>query len=160
MHSLSTFGVRMNHGKPWTHKTHHIPNLGEATTFALIVYSVPLHKAHIQIAFCPVTSKWESWNSRVGTLATFGPHNFVCRPLIEMRSKAKLYHYRELSNNMSHTICTQGNRVDSQLLVIGSQIANLTHDFSFGHNLCFKCSNGSCEPILDIYVSIAFQWYK
>jgi len=31
---------------------------------------------------------------------------------------------------------------------------------SFGHNLCFKCPNGQCEPILDIYVSIAFQWCK
>jgi hypothetical protein len=30
----------------------------------------------------------------------------------------------------------------------------------FGHNLRFKCPNGSCEPILDIYVSISFQWYK
>ncbi len=33
-------------------------------------------------------------------------------------------------------------------------------DFSFDHNLCFRCPNGSWEPILDIYVSIAFQWYK
>jgi len=33
-------------------------------------------------------------------------------------------------------------------------------EFSFGHNLCFKCSNGSCEPILHIYVPRAFQWYK
>jgi hypothetical protein len=31
---------------------------------------------------------------------------------------------------------------------------------SFGYHLCFKCLNGQCEPILDIYVSIAFQWYK
>jgi hypothetical protein len=61
---------------------------------------------------------------------------------------------------MSCTTCTQGNRVDSQLLVVGSQIANLTPDLSFGHNLCFRCPNESCEPILDIYVSIAFQWYK
>jgi len=30
----------------------------------------------------------------------------------------------------------------------------------FGHNLCFKCLNGSCKPILDIYISIVFQWYK
>jgi len=61
---------------------------------------------------------------------------------------------------MLHTICTQRNRVDSRLLVVGSQIANLTPNLSFGHNFCFKCPNGSCEPILDIYVSIAFQWYK
>jgi len=44
--------------------------------------------------------------------------------------------------------------------MVGSQTANLTPDPSFGHNLCFKCPNGSCEPILDIYVSISFQWYK
>jgi len=66
----------------------------------------------------------------------------------------------ELSNGMSHATCKQGNWVNSRLLVVGSQIANLTPDFSFGHNLCFRCWNGSCEPILDIYVSITFQWYK
>jgi hypothetical protein len=31
---------------------------------------------------------------------------------------------------------------------------------SFGHNLCFKYPNGSCEPILDIYIPRAFQQYK
>jgi hypothetical protein len=61
-----------------THKTHHGLDLGEATTFPLIVYYVPLHEAHIQMAFCP------------GTFATLGAHNFACRPWIEMRSEAKL----------------------------------------------------------------------
>jgi len=54
----------------------------------------------------------------------------------------------------------QGNRVDSRLLVVGSQTANLISNISFGHNLCFRCPNGWCEPILDIYVLRAFQWYK
>ncbi len=67
---------------------------------------------------------------------------------------------RELSNNMSHIACTQGNWVDSQLLVVGSQIANLTPNLSFGHNLCYRCPNEQCKPILDIHTSIAFQWYK
>jgi hypothetical protein len=44
--------------------------------------------------------------------------------------------------------------------VVGNQIGNLIPNPSFGHNLCFKCSNESCEPILDIYVSRTFQWYK
>jgi len=44
--------------------------------------------------------------------------------------------------------------------MVGSQTANLTPDPSFGHNLSFKCPNGSCEPILNIQVSIDFQWYK
>jgi hypothetical protein len=66
----------------------------------------------------------------------------------------------ELSNYVSHATCTQGHRVDSQFFVVGSQIANLTLKLSFDHNLCFKCWNGSCEPISDIFVSISFQWYK
>jgi hypothetical protein len=43
---------------------------------------------------------------------------------------------------MSHVTCTQGNWVESQLLVVGSQTVNLTPDLSFGHNLCFRCPNG------------------
>jgi hypothetical protein len=54
----------------------------------------------------------------------------------------------------------QGNWVDYRVLVVGSQIANLTFDLSFGHNLCFKYQNELCEPILDIFISINFQWYK
>jgi hypothetical protein len=42
----------------------------------------------------------------------------------------------------------------------GSHIANLTLDPSFGHNLCVKCPNGSCKPILDIYVLRSFYWCK
>jgi hypothetical protein len=61
---------------------------------------------------------------------------------------------------MWHATCTQGNRVESRLLVVGSQIANLTPDPSFDHNLCFRCPNGSCEHILDIYIPRAFQWYR
>jgi len=68
--------------------------------------------------------------------------------------------YQELFNNMLHATCTQENRVYSWLLVVRSQTANSTPDLSFGHKLCFRCPNGWCEPILDIYVSRAFQWYK
>jgi hypothetical protein len=67
---------------------------------------------------------------------------------------------QELSNGMSHFICTQGNRVDPRLLVVSSQIANLSPNLSFGHNLCFRYPNGSCKPILDTCIPKAFQWYK
>jgi len=67
---------------------------------------------------------------------------------------------QELSNGMLHAICTQGNWVDSQLLMVRSQIVNLTPSPSFGHNLCFRYPNERCEPILDMYVPRAFQWYK
>jgi hypothetical protein len=62
VHSWNTFSVRTNHGQIRTHKTHHILDLGEVTTFPLIVYYVPLHEAHIQMAFFPRTPKWDSRN--------------------------------------------------------------------------------------------------
>ncbi len=67
---------------------------------------------------------------------------------------------QEIFNGMWHATCMQVNRVNSWLLVVKSHIANLTLGPSFRHNLCFKCPNGWCEPILDIYVLIAFQCYK
>jgi ribosome assembly protein YihI (activator of Der GTPase) len=49
MHNWSTFGARTNHEQTQIHKTHHDPNLGEATTFPLVVSFVPGHKANTQI---------------------------------------------------------------------------------------------------------------
>jgi hypothetical protein len=52
---------------------------------------------------------------------------------------------RELSNGMSHVLCRQVFRVDTRLLVVGSQNwqtpGNSTPGLSFGHNLCFRCPN-------------------
>jgi hypothetical protein len=67
---------------------------------------------------------------------------------------------QKLVSDMSHATYTQGKLGDSWLLVVGNQIANLTLDLSFGHNLCLKCSNESHEPILNIYVLRDFLWYK
>jgi hypothetical protein len=53
---------------------------------------------------------------------------------------------QEISNSMSHTTCTQGNQGDSQLLVVGSQIVNLTPDLSFDYNLCVKFQMGHTSP--------------
>jgi hypothetical protein len=66
----------------------------------------------------------------------------------------------EIFNGMSHALRSQVNWVDSRLFMVGSQIGSLTLGFSFGHNLCFKCPNEQCEPILNILVPRAFQWYK
>jgi hypothetical protein len=71
---------------------------------------------------------------------------------------------REISNGISHVICSQVFWVDSRLLVVGSQnwqtLGSSTPVPSFGHNLCFRCPNEQCGPILDIYASRAFHWYK
>jgi len=66
----------------------------------------------------------------------------------------------ELFKGVSHSSCTRWDRVDSRLLVVGSQTGSLTLCLSFDHNLCYRCPNGSCEAILDIYTSRPFQWYK
>jgi hypothetical protein len=73
VHSWSTFGAKMSHGQTRTHKIQHGPDLGEATTFSLILYFMPLHKGHIQMAFCPGTPKWESQNSQSWDSHNFGP---------------------------------------------------------------------------------------
>jgi hypothetical protein len=44
--------------------------------------------------------------------------------------------------------------------MVGNQIETLTFGLSFSHNLCCKYSNGSCEPILNVYILRAFQWYN
>jgi hypothetical protein len=66
----------------------------------------------------------------------------------------------KLFNDVLHYTCTHRGRVDSQLLVVRSQIASLTPGPSFDHNLCCRCPNDSCEAILDIYTSRTFQRYK
>jgi hypothetical protein len=54
----------MNHEQTPTHKTHHGLDLGEATTFPLIVLFVLGHGVNTQMAFCPETPKWEFQNSQ------------------------------------------------------------------------------------------------
>ncbi len=67
---------------------------------------------------------------------------------------------QELSNGVSHSTCTHRHRLDSRLLMVGSQIVNLIPCLSFDHNLCCRCPNGSCKAILDIYILRPFQQYK
>jgi hypothetical protein len=67
---------------------------------------------------------------------------------------------QELSNAPLHSICRRQEEVDSQLLVVESQIVSLTPGLSFAHNLGCICPNGSCKANLDIYTSRPFQRYK
>jgi hypothetical protein len=67
---------------------------------------------------------------------------------------------KELSNAMLHSWSARRKRVDSRLLVVGSQTASLTLGPSFAHNLGYICPNCQCEAIFDIYVSRPFQWHQ
>jgi len=97
---------------------------------------------------------------QLGFPRLWGPITLHANLRLRLHLKQSYSPRRKLSNDMLHATCTWGNRVDSQLLMVGSQIANLTSSLSFGHNLCFICPNGSCKPILDTYVLIVFQWYN
>ncbi len=59
---LHAFGVGTSHGLTRTHMTHHGLDLGEATTFPLIVFSVAPREAYIQMTLFPRTPKVESRN--------------------------------------------------------------------------------------------------
>jgi len=64
--------------------------LGEATTFPFIVFLCmamgPAPKCH----FVPGLPSWNPKIPEIGTFATLEAHNFLYRPLIEMRFKKKL----------------------------------------------------------------------
>jgi len=106
------------------------------------------------MTFCPRTFP-KLWKSQL-----WGPITLCADLRLQWGLKQNCNPCQKLFNGVLHAICTQGNQVDSRLLVVESQIGNLTPNISFGHNLCFRCPNGSCEPILDVYVLISFQWYK
>ncbi len=112
------------------------------------------------MSFCPRISTWETRNSQNWNSQHYNGHNFLCIPLIEVRLRENLYPSLTVFQYMWHATYMHVFNVDSRLLMVQNQIDTLTLDLSFGHNLCFKYSNGSCEPILNIRISRTFQWYK
>jgi len=147
-----------------THKTHHGPELGEATTFPHIVFSATLHGGYIQMALFPGTLKLES-RTCLETVPVGVPGLWeLITPDFRVRSWWGLNQSyspcRDLSNAMSHSQFGGREEVDSRLLVVGSQTANLTPGPSFAHNLGYKCPNGQYEAIFDIYASRPFQWHQ
>jgi len=72
MHSWNIFGAKTSHKQTWTHKTHHGLDLGEATTFPFIVYSMVVYGTNIQMSFCLGIPKWESWNFHNSNFRDFG----------------------------------------------------------------------------------------
>ncbi len=132
-----------------------------ATTILPIVYSATLCRTHIQMAQIPGTPKLESRNppkcpgSRLPGLW----EGITPRPDLGSRRglNRNCSPRRDLSNGVSHSRIGHRERVDSRLLVVGSQIVSLTPGPSFAHNLGCRCPNRQCEGILDIYVSRPFQ---
>jgi len=99
---------------------------------------------------------------QLGFLRLWKPITFHLDLQLGWDLKQSCIPHPEPSNDMWQATCTQVNKSNSLLLmeVVKSQIGNLTPDLSFGHNLCFKYPNESCDPILNISISRSFQSYK
>jgi hypothetical protein len=149
--NLNIFGAWRNHGQTQTHKIHHGFNLGEATTFPLIIFYVPSHRACTQMSFCLGIRKLGVLKfSKLGLLQLWRPIISCVDLWLKWGLKQRCSPRWELFHGMSHGIYMQVNQGDLWLLMVGSQIGSLTPDPFFGHNLCFMYPNGSCKPILDI----------
>jgi hypothetical protein len=116
------------------------------------------------MALFPRTPKLESRNCpetvSVGVPGLWTLITPDCRVRSRRGLKQSCSPRQDLSNAMSHSQLGGREEVDSQLLVVGSQTASLTPGPSFAHNLGFRCPNGQCEVIFDIYVSRPFQWHQ
>jgi len=140
-----------SHMHTWTHKTHNDLDLGEITTFPFLVFSVLGHGAYIQMLFCPETLKLKiSKFPKLGLPQLWRPIFFCADFWLKWSMKKSFNLCRDLSNNMWHTTYTQANQGNYWLLMVVSQIGKLSPGLFFGHNLCFKYSNGTCKPLLDI----------
>jgi hypothetical protein len=136
------------------HETHHGPDSGEATTFPHIIFSAMLRWGYIQIALFPGTPKLESRNCpEIVPGGVPGLWELItpdCKVWLQQGLNQTCSPCRHLFNDVSHIQFGGQKDIDSQLLVVGRQIANLTPDPSFAHNLGDRCPNGQCEAIFDI----------
>jgi hypothetical protein len=94
--------------------------------------------------------------SKLGLPQLWKPTTF-CADLQLRWGLKQSYNLRwNIFNDMWHATYMQINQGDSWLLMVGSQINTLIPNLFFGHMLCFKYSNESHEPILNIYISRTF----
>jgi hypothetical protein len=93
----------------------------------------------------------------VGVLGLWELITLDCRVRSQRGLNQSCSSCRDLFNSMSHSQFGCREEVDSRLLVVGSQIASLTPDPFFAHNLGCRCLNDQCEAIFNIYASRPFQ---
>jgi hypothetical protein len=145
----------------WTHKTHHGPDSGVShhlTPYSILC--VTPRRGHPNGFLSRDSQSGVPKLSRVGVPRLWT--NITPRP--DLRSGRGLNQscspQRELSNAMSHSRSACRERVDSRLLVVGSQTGSLTPGPSFAHNLGGRYPNDQCEAIIDIYASRPFQRHQ
>ncbi len=156
-HSGTPLGVGTSHGQlglldsPWPELggSHHLPPYS--------ILCVSPRRLHPNDSFSRDSQIGVPKLSRVGVPGLWT----VIAPRPKLRSRRALNQScssrRELSNAKLHSFRRRQEKVDSLLLMVGSQTASLTPGPSFAHNLGCRCPNGKCEPILDIYTSRSFH---
>jgi len=150
--SWSTLGARTSHGQ------HGHTRLTMARTWG--IHHLPPYSI-----LCDSLNGYFSQDSRVGVPKSRQMGLPGLWSLITLRTnlgsqcglKQSCNSRRELFNAVSHSRIGHREEVDSRPFAIGSQTGSSTPGSSFGHNLCFRCSNEQCEPILDIYAPRSFQ---
>ncbi len=166
-HSGTPLGGGTSHGHFGPRDT---PRLGPreyATTILPIVYSVTLDSIHTRMSLFPGTPGTPRLESRNcpetvpgGVLGLWELITPDCGVWLQRGLNQTCSPHRDLFNDVSHFRFGGQEEVDSRLLVIESQTANLTPGPSFGHNLGYRCPNGQCEAIFYIYASRTFQWHQ
>jgi hypothetical protein len=125
MHSWSSFDARTSHEQTCVHKIHH--DLREATTFPLIVFSMPGHEANTQMSFCPRTPKLRIPKFlKLRLLQLWKPITSFTNLQSKWSLKQSCSHHQDLSNGTWNATFTKGNQGNSWRLVVGSQTTNLT----------------------------------
>jgi hypothetical protein len=123
------------------------PGLGsKPPPYSPIVYSALLRGSGIRMSLFFETPEMESRSCpEIVLVGVSGLWDFIA-PRPDLRSGRGLSQScsprREISNAMSHSRSARREQVDSRLLVVGGQTANLTPDPSFAHNLGCICPNG------------------
>ncbi len=162
-HSGTPLGVGTSHGhfgpqdtpRPGLRGSHHLSPYS-------ILCNAPL-RLHPNGSF-PGTPKLESRNCPeivpVGVPGLWELITPDCQVWLRRGLNQSYNPCRDLSNDLSNSQFGGREEVDSQLLVVGSQIASWTPGPSFAHNLGYRCPNGQCEAIFNIYASRPFQWHQ
>jgi hypothetical protein len=147
MCNWNIFGAWTNHGQTRIHKTHHSPNLGEVTTFPFIILCAWPWGQHPNVIL--------SYDSQIGGpkfpklgLLQFWMPITLCVDLWLRWGLEQSYNLCwELFNGMWHGIWKKENQGVSQLLVVGSQIANLTPDFLLAITYVLSTQMGHANPL-------------
>jgi hypothetical protein len=146
------------------YKTHHGADSGRVTTILPIVFFVPLRRTCTRMALFPGTPKLESRNCPeivpVGVPRLWELIPPDCKVWLWRGLNQSCSPRQDLFNDILYSQFGGREEVDSQLLMVGSQTANLTPGPSFAHKVSYRCPNGQYEAIFDIYASRPFQWHQ